>query len=59
MLNMVIGERSHRIIRVVVVRLVSHLQTLLPGLLSRSLEVLWEKLALLVEVVAGSLDHEN
>lgn len=40
MLDMVISERSHRVIRVVVIRLVSHVQTLLSGLLGRGLEVL-------------------
>lgn len=55
MLNMIIGKRSHRIIRMIIIRLVSNSQAILSSLFSRSLEVLWKELALFVEVVAGSL----
>lgn len=53
--HVVIRERRHRVVAVVVVRLVADLQTLDARLLGRLLEVLGQKLALLVEVVAGAL----
>lgn len=55
MFHVVIRERRHRVVAVVVVRLVADLQTLDARLLGRLLEVLGQKLALLVEVVAGAL----
>jgi len=56
MFNMIIGKRSHRIIRMVIIRLISHSQSLLlSNLLSRCLEVFRQQLALFVEVVASAL----
>lgn len=55
MLNMVIRKRSHRIITVIVIRLVSHIHTLNASLGDGLFEVLGEQLALLVEVVTSSL----
>lgn len=55
MLNMVIRKRSHRIITVIVIRLVPHIHALNASLRHSLFEVLGEKLALFVEVVAGSL----
>jgi hypothetical protein len=52
---MVIRERRHGKVTVVVIRLIPDLETLDTGLLSRLLEVLREQLALLVEVVASTL----
>ena len=57
MLDVVIGKSRHRIVRVVVVRLVAHLHTIHSGLLGSGFEVLREELALLVEVVAGTLSR--
>lgn len=59
MFHVVIRERRHRVVAVVVVRLVADLQTLDARLLGRLLEVLGQKLALLVEVVAGAHVNEH
>lgn len=55
MLDMVIRERGHGVVAVVVVGLVAHLDALNPSVLGGLFEVLGEQLALLVEVVAGAL----
>lgn len=55
MLHVVIREGRHREVAVVVVGLVADLDALDAGLLGGLLQVLGEKLTLLVEVVAGSL----
>lgn len=56
MFNMIVGKRSHRIIRVIIIRLIPHSQSLLlSNLLSRCLEVFRQQLALFVEVVASAL----
>lgn len=55
MLNVVIRERRHGVITMVVIRLVPNLDPRDSCFLRRLLQVLGEKLALLVEVVAGSL----
>lgn len=55
MLDMVIRERRHSVVAVIVVRLVADLDALDAGLLGGLFEVLGQELALLVEVVAGSL----
>lgn len=56
MLDMVVCERRHRVIAMVVIRLVPDIDALHAGLLGCLFEVLGEELALLVEVVTGSLD---
>jgi hypothetical protein len=55
MLNMIIRKRSHSIVRVIIIRLVAHIQTLVACVASSGLKVLWEELALFVEIVAGAL----
>jgi hypothetical protein len=56
MIDMVIGERRHEIIAVVVVVLESKLHAvLMTRCLGRLYEVLWKQLLLIVEVVTGSL----
>ena len=55
MLNMVICEASHRIIAMIIIWLVPDLHARDAGVSGGFLEVLWEELALLVEVVSGSL----
>lgn len=55
MLDMVIRERRHGVVTMVVIRLVADIDALDASLLGGLLEVLREKLALLVEVVAGTL----
>lgn len=55
MLDVVIRERRHGIITVVIIRLVPHLDPRDTSFLCRLLQVLREKLALLIEVVARSL----
>ena len=52
---MIIRERRHSIITVIVIRLVPNRHTLHTSLLGSFLEVLGKKLALLVEVVSGAL----
>lgn len=52
---MVIRKARHRIVTVIVIRLVSHLDALHATLGRGLFEVLGEELALFVEVVAGSL----
>lgn len=56
MLDMVVGERRHRVIAMIVIRLVPNIDTLYASVLGGLFEVLGEELALFVEVVAGSLD---
>lgn len=53
---MVIRKGRHGIVRVIIVRLVANIQAADACVAGRSLEVLGEELALLVEVVAGALD---
>lgn len=55
MLDMVIGETRHEVVAVVVVRLVADIDALDASVLGSLVEVLRQELALLVEVVAGSL----
>lgn len=55
MLDVVVREGRHREVAVIVVGLVADLDALDAGLLGGLLQVLGEKLALLIEVVAGSL----
>lgn len=55
MIHMVIGKRCHSVIAMVVVGLVSDLDALHAVLGCRLFEILGKELALLVEVVAGSL----
>ena len=55
MFNMIIRERSHRKITVIVIGLVPNRHALHARLLGSFLEVLGKKLTLLVEVVAGAL----
>ena len=55
MLNMIIRKRSHRIITVIVIRLVPHIHALNASLGDGLFKVLREQLALFVEVIAGSL----
>jgi hypothetical protein len=52
---MIIRKRSHSIVRVIIIRLVAHIQTLVACVASSGLKVLWEELALFVEIVAGAL----
>jgi cytochrome b len=55
-INVIVGKGSHEVVAVVIVRLHAQLDTLVvAGLLSRVDKVLGEKLALLVEIVAGTL----
>lgn len=56
-LDVLIGEGRHEVVRVVVVRLVADLHAGLTSFGGGSLEVLGEELALLVEVVAGTLEE--
>jgi hypothetical protein len=55
MLNVIIGKGSHRIVGVVIIRLVADTQARQPSFLSGGLEVLRQELTLLVEVVASAL----
>ena len=55
MFHMIIRERRHSIITVIVIRLVPNRHALHTSLLGSFLEVLRKKLALLVEVVSGAL----
>lgn len=55
MLDMVIRERGHGVVAVVVVGLVAHVDALNTGLFGRLLKVFGQQLALLVEIVAGTL----
>lgn len=55
MVHMIIRKARHRIVTVIVIRLVSHLDALHAALGRGLFEVLGEELALFVEVVAGSL----
>lgn len=55
MLDMVIRERGHGIVAVVVVGLVAHVDALHTGLFGGLLKVFGQQLALLVEIVAGTL----
>jgi hypothetical protein len=55
MLDMVIRKARHRVVAMVVVRLVAHPHALHARVPGRRLEVLGEELALFVEVVAGAL----
>jgi hypothetical protein len=58
-LDVVVGERCHEVVRVIVVWTVVDLHVVESLFASHGLEVLGEKLALLVEVVAGALGGEN
>lgn len=55
MLDMVIRERRHGIVTMVIIRLVADIDALDASFLGSLLEVLREKLALLVEIIAGTL----
>lgn len=55
MLDMVIRKRRHRIIAMIIVRLIPDIHTLHARLLGGLFKVLREQLALFVEVVTGSL----
>lgn len=55
MVHMIIRKRGHGKVTVIVIRLVSHLDTLHATVGRGLFKVLGEQLALLVEVVAGSL----
>lgn len=55
MLDVVVGEGGHHVVAVVVFGLVADPDALDAGLLGGLFEVLRQKLALLVEVVAGAL----
>jgi len=56
--NMVVGESSHKMVAVVVVWLESEVDAVrLTNLLGCLDKVLWQKLLLLVEVVTGTLSY--
>jgi len=55
MLDVLVGKRCHEVIRVIVAFPVVNLDVVESLFLSHSLEILREKLTLLVEVVAGTL----
>lgn len=55
MFNVVIGERSHGVVAVIIFRLVADVDSSNTACLCGGLEVLREKLSLLVEVVTGTL----
>jgi hypothetical protein len=55
-INVIVGKGSHEVVAVVIVWLHAQLNALIvAGLLSRVDEVLGKKLALLIEIVAGTL----
>jgi len=60
MLDMVIRERCHSKVAVIIIRLEPDVDALLlADLLGRSCEVLRQKLALLIEIVSGALRPVN
>lgn len=59
MLDMIVRKASHRIITMIVIRLVPDLDTLHAGVFGRFFEILRKKLTLFVEVVSGSLGRHT
>jgi hypothetical protein len=54
--DMIVGKRSHRVVAVVIIRLISDIDSfLLSGLFRCSNEVFWQQLTILVEIVSGTL----
>jgi hypothetical protein len=52
---MVLGKGGHCVVAVIVIRLVSDSHSFNTSLLGSCLEIFWEKLSLLIKIVAGSL----